>query len=151
MAVAGKFEVASGVIDGVNTVFSVSAPYVPLSVNVFLNGQLKRKDFADGWVETNPATGVITLGEPPIDGDVVQVFFVDGSPNQPSDVVEVCPLVGTLVEVEVLAGSLVPTQELAGVIVDEAGLAGSLVPVQEMAGVLNELGELHGVIAEVCE
>lgn len=151
MAVAGKFEVASGVIDGVNTTFTISAPYVPLSVNVFLNGQLKRRDFADGWTETNPAAGVITLAEPPIDGDVVQVFYVDASPNAASDTVEVCPLVGTLVEVEMLAGGLAPVQEVGGVVADEETLGGTFVTADVISGSLGTTDELHGMIAEVCE
>jgi hypothetical protein len=115
--VAGKFEVAAGAIDGVNVVFTVVAPYVPLSVAVFLNGQLKRRDFGDGWTETTPAAGVVTLAEPPIDGDVVQIFYIDASPGASNDTVEVCPLVGKLVEVEALKGELQVMDEISASIV----------------------------------
>ena len=118
MSVAGKFEVASGTIDGVNTVFTVSSAYQPNSVAAFLNGQLKRKDFADGWSETNPATGEVTLAEAPRVGDVVQVFFIDGSPGASNDTVEMTILVGKLVAVEELDARLLPVQELSGVLAD---------------------------------
>ena len=116
MAFPGKFEVASGAIDGVNTAFTVSSAYRPGSVAVFLNGQLKRRDFLDGWTETTPGAGLVTLTEAPIDGDVVQIFFVDASPNAPIDLVEVSPLIGKLVSVDDIQGALEAVQELKGVL-----------------------------------
>lgn len=151
MSVAGKFEVAAGAIDGVNVVFTVSAPYVALSTAVFLNGQLKRRDFGDGWVETAPATGVVTLIEPPIDGDVVQIFYIDASPGASNDTVEVCPLVGKLVEVEALSGLVMPTLEVRGGVVSTDGLSGALLNMDLVSASLIDVEQLHGVIAEVCE
>jgi hypothetical protein len=149
--VAGKFEVASGAVDGVNTVFTVSSAYVPGTATVFLNGQLKREDFTDGWAETNPAAGQVTLAEAPRTGDVVQIFFIDGSPNAPDDTVEVSPLVGKLVEVEMLNGLTIPTQEVLGALVSEGGLSGTLLGTDTISATLTEAEQLHGVIAEVCE
>ena len=151
MSVAGKFEVAVGAIDGVNTVFAVSTAYVPNSTAVFLNGQLKRKDFGDGWAETTPASGVVTLVEPPIDGDVVQIFFIDGSPGAADDTVEVSPLVGKLVEVDALQGVVIPYFEVQGALGAEAGLSGTLLGMDLISASLIDVEQLHGVIAEVCE
>lgn len=102
MSAVGKFEVPSGVIDGSNTVFVVSSAYAPSSVAVFINGQLKNRPLEDGWVETNPAAGVVTLAEPPRVGEVVQIFFIDAVGG--SDTVEVSPLRGRLKEVDQLKG-----------------------------------------------
>lgn len=114
MPVAGKFEVASGAIDGVNAVFTVSTAYRPNSVAVFVNGALRRRDLADGWSETNPATGEITLAEPPTVGEVVQIFFIDASPGASNDTIEMTILVGKLVAVEDLGAKLTPVQEMSG-------------------------------------
>ena len=78
------YEVPSGVIDGINTVYTVSVAYQPGSVAVFLNGQLKRQDLDDGWTETGPAAGEVTLTEAPRSigkcPDVLQIFFLDTTP-----------------------------------------------------------------------
>lgn len=80
-----RWEVASGVIDGVNTVFTVSVAYIPGTTSVHLNGQLKRADLDDGWTESVPASGQITLKNAPKaigdEVDVVQVFYLDTSPD----------------------------------------------------------------------
>ena len=98
------FEVATGNIDGVNTTFFTSVPYQPQFTAVFLNGQLKRPDFDDGWTEISPVTGRFDLDQAPLVGDVVQVFFVDTStaPTQ-----EVLALSGLVEEVEDLAGQVI--------------------------------------------
>ena len=66
-------EAAMGPIDGVNTSFTVSAMYVPGSLQVWLNGQLKRKDFTDGWSEQG--SNKFKMNEAPLPGDVVQAYF----------------------------------------------------------------------------
>ena len=76
MSVA-RFDVLSGTIDGANQVFTTPAPYAAGSTALFLNGQLKLDTNDDGWVETDPATGVLTLKEAPLAGDVVQAFYLD--------------------------------------------------------------------------
>lgn len=73
MAIPALIQVATGTIDGVNTVFETSADYVTGSVQVFLNGQLKRVDLEDGWVELGGKK--VKLNEPPIVGDVVQIYY----------------------------------------------------------------------------
>jgi hypothetical protein len=74
-------EVAAGPIDGSNLVFTVSRAYQPLSTAVFLNGQLKVRTNADGWAETSPALGSVTLNQAPLVGDVVEIYYLDTSPT----------------------------------------------------------------------
>lgn len=66
-------EVPTGPIDGVNTVFLLQYPFVPGTVVVFLNGIAEVREFDDGFTEIGPDT--IQLKEPPLEGDVVQVFY----------------------------------------------------------------------------
>lgn len=40
-----------GVVDGANQDFETESDYVPGSLVISLNGQLKRADFDDGWLE----------------------------------------------------------------------------------------------------
>lgn len=75
-----RFESAFGLIDGVNTTFTVSVPYRAMSTAVFINGQLKKPTNSDGWIESSPGTGEVELLEAPLVGDQVQVFFIDTSP-----------------------------------------------------------------------
>lgn len=67
------FEVAFGPVDGVNKQFTLSAMYVPGSLRVWRNGQLKRADFVDGWKELG--SNKFEMKEPPKVGDVVQAWF----------------------------------------------------------------------------
>jgi hypothetical protein len=66
-------EVAMGPIDGSNKSFTVSAMYVPGSLQIWLNGQLKRKDFTDGWTEQG--SNKFKMKEAPEAGDVVQAYY----------------------------------------------------------------------------
>lgn len=66
-------EPARGAINGVNTRFSTSAMYVPGSIQVWVNGLLKQKDAPDGWTELG--SNKFALGEAPLVGAVVQVYF----------------------------------------------------------------------------
>jgi len=79
------FEVPSGVVDGVNKVFTVSSSYAVGSTAVWLNGVLLEPSLSDGWTESNPILGEITLEEAPQSSgpnpDVLQVFFLDTTPD----------------------------------------------------------------------
>lgn len=146
-----KFEVAAGAIDDVNMVFTVSAPYQPGTVAVFLNGQLKRRDFVDGWAETSPATGVVTLAEPPQTGDVVQIFYIDGSGAGVPDVEEVCPLVGKLTGEGELLGRLLTAQDVVALVAASGDLSGTMLTSGTISATLEETDQIHGVLSEVCE
>jgi len=66
-------EVPSGSINGLNKLFETSTPYQSGSVMVFLNGQLKRQDFDDGWVELGGKA--FEMKEPPETEDALLVYF----------------------------------------------------------------------------
>lgn len=115
-----RFELAIGVSDSVNVLFyTPTFPYAPGSVAVFLNGQLKRADFMDGWVESNPAVGEVTLLLPPLAGvppDVVQIFYLDTSVSpQPTPETEITRLHAVVLDtVDVLSARLQEMQPLQG-------------------------------------
>jgi hypothetical protein len=150
-----KFVVAIGTIDGANTIFYTGEAYQPGSTAVFLNGQLKRHDYDDGWTETDPAAGRVDLKIPPKGStglphsccDVVQIFFLDTSPVVAGE--ELTPLFGTIEAVEELEGYLVDESLKHGVVEEMESLAGVIVQ-EELQGVVEDTEQLHGTIAEVC-
>lgn len=151
-----KFVVAVGAIDGVNTVFYTGEPYRPGSTAVFINGQLKRSDFDDGWVETDPVAGRVDLTEAPRGTtgpgtyqwtDVVQIFFLDTSLVLPGE--EVTPLFGKIEAVEELEAHLVDISAKHGV-VEEFGTLVGVVQQDGLHGVVYAVEEIHGTVAEVC-
>jgi hypothetical protein len=147
------FEVPSGVIDGANLVFNVSQAYKPGTTAVFLNGLLLRADYDDGWTESDPATGEITLKEPPrvtkITPDVVQVFYIDLSPDVLEAII-VCRLEGRLTAVDDLEGHLVALTSLRGSVDVSGGLEGFLEPGPGLRGELDVHGAIEGHLKEVC-
>jgi hypothetical protein len=81
-----RFEVPAGLVNGVNKIFTLPVPYGHGTTAVFINGLLQERSLDDGWYETDPDTGVITLKEAPESigsPDVIQVFFIDRSPPLP--------------------------------------------------------------------
>lgn len=66
--------VCSGTINGSNLIFKTPAPYVPGTLRVFVNGQLLRSDFDDGWTELGGDT--FRLKEAPIVEDTISAYFV---------------------------------------------------------------------------
>lgn len=67
-----------GVIDGVNYAYVCSFDFVPETVNVFVNGRLKIRDWDDGFVVILPRT--IHMKEPLLPGDSLEVEY--RSPTQ---------------------------------------------------------------------
>ncbi len=146
-----RFEVASGVIDGVNRVFTVSKPYVLGTTAVFINGQLKRADFDDGWVESDPAAGEVTLDEAPRLLEVVQVFFSedDGGAVRPGE--EVSPLRGRIIFTEEVRARMLVTSDVIGRTAATGTLAGWMIEGDAvLRGQLSDEERLKGFIAEVC-
>lgn len=74
---AERIEQLAGAINGSNTVFTAPTPYVAGSARVFVNGLLRRQADADGWTETSPAAGTITLAVAPLVGDTVAAYYLD--------------------------------------------------------------------------
>lgn len=64
-----------GVVNGTNKLFETTAPYVPNSVVVFLNGQAKVREHDDGWEELGHKR--IRLKEAPhVDDDVMAYYLI---------------------------------------------------------------------------
>lgn len=136
-----RFEVPAGAVDGSNQIFTVSVPYGAGTIAVFLNGMLMRADYDDGWVEANPASGQVEMKQAPLVSDVVQIFFIDTSPQGIES--EVTPIRGTIeVAVDVdgalavedrMTGELDVGVDLAGLLVDET-LLGTFEPEADLSG-----------------
>lgn len=147
-----RFEVPAGAVDGINTVFTTSQPYSPGSTAVFNNGLLMERNLDDGWFETDPAAGVITLKEAPSGSpagfpDVIQVFYLDTSPALPET--EVTPLFGRIREVDFLAAELLEVDVLPASLADVENLIGQVVPTDVLAGKLQAVEPLVGRLVEV--
>lgn len=74
MANQPRIETPTGTADGVNRIFYTSVSYRPGTPRVFLNGQLKRNDIDDGWVELG--SNKVQLDEAPESLDVVQIYYI---------------------------------------------------------------------------
>ena len=96
--------------------FTVSMPYGPGTTAVFINGMLMERSLDDGWFETNPSTGTVTLKEAPRGigngPDVIQIFFIDTSPALPETVV--VNIKGIIRAHRPLRGILRTTQPMVG-------------------------------------
>lgn len=66
-------ETPSGTVNGSTTAFTTAFPYVPGSLKVFING-LKQKTTTH-FTETTPTTGVFTMSEAPLTGDIITVEY----------------------------------------------------------------------------
>jgi hypothetical protein len=140
-----RFEIPAGVIDGSNRTYTVSAAYRVQSTAVFVNGQLQRADFADGWSEVNPEAGVLLLTEAPLEGDVLQVFFINsGEGDLPES--EVTPLKGTLKTTDDLSGRLVMASELRGLVAETNVLFGRALPTGTISATVVEVERLYGTV-----
>jgi hypothetical protein len=145
-----RFEVPAGVINGVNVTFSVSQPYMPGSTAVFVNGLLQEKSLDDGWFETDPATGTVTLKEAPRSSgtypDVLQVFYLDTSPALPDT--EVSTMSGTLVVVDEVQGVLLDDVALSGLVVPADGLLGGVLDPTPVQAAIDASDSLTGLLLE---
>lgn len=127
-----RFEVPAGAIDGVNTLFTVSTAYQASSTAVYINGQLKDKDNDDGWIETSPLTGLVTLKEAPLTGDTVHIFFIDETTLAPgTSPVIIDRLVGVIRETEAIRGVLDEGVDvLRGQLVEVSPIVGRLIQLE---------------------
>lgn len=66
-------EKAAGSVNGTNQQFKTSAAYLPGSLQVWVNGLLKRKGSSEGWTELG--INKFQLNIAPVAGSVVQVYF----------------------------------------------------------------------------
>jgi len=138
-----RFEVPSGIIDGANTVFTVSRPYGAGTTAVFINGQLMERSLDDGWFETDPIAGSLTLKEAPRSSgacpDVIQVFYLDTAPPLPET--QIFRLKGYIKSSPVLRGSLRCPQKMVGV----------LDPSRKIAAKIDLRKRLRGTLEDSCK
>ena len=68
-----RYEEATGVIDGVNTIFTTSVPFVPTTITLWYNGILVRQLDDDGFNVTGLDT--FTMKRAPTVGETLHVRF----------------------------------------------------------------------------
>lgn len=145
-----RFEVPAGLVNGVNTVFTVSMPYGPGTTAVFINGMLMERSLDDGWFETNPGAGVVTLKEAPRGSgngpDVIQIFFIDTSPALPETVV--VNIKGIIRAHRSLRGVLRTTQPMVGHVSAAPTLLGHLDVRKDLRGYIKTNPPLKATIKE---
>jgi hypothetical protein len=145
-----RFEVPVGLVNGVNTVFTVSMPYGPGTTAVFINGMLMERSLDDGWLETSPGTGVVTLKEAPRGigngPDVIQIFFIDTSPALPETIV--VNIKGIIRARKVLRGTLRTTQPMTGHVSATPTLIGHLDLRKDLRGYIKANPPLKATIRE---
>jgi len=148
-----RFEVPSGTIDGSNVVFAVSRPYGPGTTAVFINGQLMEKSLDDGWFETDPTSGTVTLKEAPRSTgecpDVIQIFFLDTAPALPET--QIFRLKGYIrqspkIRAEVrssqrLLGKVVPSRKIFGRVEMRKRLRGTVMDAQKIRARIRICGD----------
>lgn len=66
-------EVPTGSVNGSNTAFTTSKPYVAGSLEVFINGVKQAR--STHFTETTPASGIFTMSDAPITGDNIIVNY----------------------------------------------------------------------------
>lgn len=150
-----RIVLAQGLIDGVNTVFTTSEPYVAGSTAYIYNGRIhsstlaRGPDNAFGYIELDPDAGSIQVDIPPEEGDVVQIFYW-------SRRVLPAPIV------ERLAGTVIVTTRVQGIVRTPMSLrlTGSI-RTDGMKGAIRDLSSDHlagvvktdqiiGVLKETC-
>jgi len=146
-----RFEVPVGAVDGINLVYSVSTSYKPGTTAVFVNGLLQEQTLDDGWAESDPVAGEVTMKEAPRSTgpcpDIIQIFFLDTSPVSPET--EITPMEGKLTDIASLNSILIEETGLFGVISPAPGLSGAFLPFVALVGRVQPEGALSGVL-ELC-
>lgn len=66
-------EVPSGLVNSSNKVYTASQAYMPGTLEVYVNG-LRQKGTTH-FVETTPASGIFTMDEAPITGDIIDIRY----------------------------------------------------------------------------
>jgi len=146
-----RFEVPSGIIDGVNNLFTVSMPYGAGTIAVFINGQLMERSLDDGWFETDPSAGSVTLKEPPrssgVCPDVIQIFYLDTAAPLPET--QVFKLKGYIRCAAPLRGTLIDSQRIQGTIKSSYRLSGRVDLRKRLRGTVESSRKIRGQI-KVC-
>jgi hypothetical protein len=72
------YGVLAGMIDGSNTTFTTSVPYMTGTLQVYLNGQLQTQGSSEDWAETTPGSGTFDFAVAPESGDEITVYYAMG-------------------------------------------------------------------------
>lgn len=148
MGYLAKIEPLVGTVDGVNTVFTTPGgeAYIDGGNVVFLRGLPRVMAWDDGWANTDPANGVVTLKEPPLTGDDVQMLYAVQVVGVETEVTEIS---GHIIADDLVDGALGAVEELDGDTVFIEALDGSLASTSEITGALDATAGISGTI-EVC-
>lgn len=147
-----RFEVPAGAVDGVNTVFTVSMPYSVGSTAVFRNGLLQQRDLDDGWFETDPNAGIVTMKEPPSAfgfPDIIQIFFLDRTPSPaPAPGTVAFNLKGIIKASKKMTATLASSLQITGYISSAKPLLGQLELRKDLRGSIQAHPTLKATIRE---
>ena len=139
-------------MNGVNKVFTLSMPYGPGTTAVFLNGLLQERSLDDGWVETDPDAGIVTLKEAPRSSgmpDVIQIFFIDRSPPLPE---AACVKIRGIIRLGMgkrgMRGILAPALQVHGHVRPQPALHGHCDPRKDLRGFVESPKRMRGLIKE---
>ena len=143
------FEVAAGPIDGSNVNFSVTMPYLASTLVVWLNGQLKRRDWDDGWIELSPLGGTFQMKVPPKLLDIVQAFYLDRT--LPGPETEITGITGTIRPLSTLGARVADTQPIKAGLSVVAMKTTLHIPFGELRATIRPSAALKGVVAPCCE
>lgn len=149
MILTGKFVQLEGTVDGVNKVFTTPSneAYQAGSTMVLLRGIPRDvSDGDDGWTESDPGTGEVTLNVAPISGDNIFLHYtveVSGAIE-----VEITPVDAVLTPLQRFSG-IIEDGELDGNL-DESELVATPIETEEAVdGQVVEIIELSGKI--ICD
>lgn len=78
-----RIDDVTGVVDGVNRVFTTPNPYVSGTLVVMVNGRQRDRDLENGWTELDPAIGTFEMNVAPLPpqgavddvGDLVSAYY----------------------------------------------------------------------------
>lgn len=142
-----RFEVPAGAIDGLNRSFRVLYPYVEGSAAVYLNGNLLPKgDWDNSFIELNPDLGIVQLNEAPVDGDDVQIFYLDRT--LAPTFVEVSKLVGKIREADSVLGSIQASLPMRATIGGIGSINGKVSAPSSMSGTVRSSTDIRGVVIQ---
>ena len=141
-----RFVVMVGQRDGVNLVFNTpgNEAFVPESNVVFVRNIPRVKTNDDGWADTDPTQGIVTLKEAPEKDDSVMMLYAASDAAA-----EVTTMSGTIDARDDLAGSLIETDVLVGTIAQAETLSGTLEAQTDLSGVVREIDNIYGTLVEV--
>lgn len=143
---------AIGDIDGVNTVFYAGEPYTAGFTRYIYNGRFHGPDTDPDFTfaETDPDTGEVTVSEPPLEDDTVQLFIVDRRPTPCSPIQELQAVIRPPDRVRGILRPIEPLRLTGIIFIDIA--RGELDPIEptRLVGVISA-PRLVGVIRKDCD